>query len=256
MLAGHPFQHGLDEIIVGEKLARTLSGIAVGSSLQLGVSRFKVTGIFKEQGGGRYESEIWGDANQLAPAMGDAGKISAIYVRLASKDDFESFANYLMNLPGLDVNVFRERDYLAQQTDRFRVLVMIPGLAIVSLMGIAAMLAAANTMLSAIQVRLRELGTLRAIGFGPTAVAAQILAEALVLGLLGGAAGALIAAGMLHGESALTSNGLSAMALSLSVRPEAAFAAIGTVLLFSLIAGAWPAILMSRICVVDALRKT
>lgn len=256
LLEGRLFQHGLDEVIVGEKLARMLSGMTIGSSLQLGTSRFKIAGIFKEQGGGRFESEIWGDANQLAPAMGETGKISAIYIKLASSADFDSFANYVSNQPGFDVNVFREHDYLVQQADRFRKLVLIPGLAIVLVMGIAAVLAAVNTMLSAVQVRLRELATLRAIGFSPAIVAAQILTEALILGLLGGAIGALVSGGFLQGESALTSNGLSAMAISLSVRPEAAVAAIGVVLLCALIAGAWPAILMSRICIADALRKT
>ncbi|RUL69175.1 ABC transporter permease [Dyella choica] len=256
ILEGRSFQHGLDEVIVGEKLASMLSGVKVGGSLQLGESRFKVTGIFQEQGGGRYESEIWGDTHQLASAMGEAGKFSAIYVKLAGKDDFAGFADYLDKQPGLEVKVFRERDYLDQQAGRFRALVLIPGLAIVTVMAFAAMLAAANTMLSAIQVRLKELATLRAIGFGPVIVAAQVLAEALALGLLGGVAGALAAAGLLHGESALTSNGFSAMALSLSVRPGAALAAIGMVLVCALLAGAWPAILMSRMGIADALRKT
>ncbi|QAU24221.1 ABC transporter permease [Dyella sp. M7H15-1] len=143
-----------------------------------------------------------------------------------------------------------------QQADRFRKLALIPGLAIVLVMGIAAMLAAVNTMLSAIQSRLRELATLRAIGFDPITVAAQLLTEALILGFLGGAIGALTSVSFLHGQSVLTSNGFSAMAISLSVRPEAALAAIGAVLLCALIAGAWPAILISRICIADALRKT
>ncbi|MHB1059186.1 MAG: ABC transporter permease [Rhodanobacter sp.] len=256
MRAGRAFRHGVDEVIVGEELARTLDGVSIGSWLPLGTTRFRVVGIFGETGGGRHESEIWGDANQLAAALGAAGQASSVYVTLAEPQAFDAFAGYLANLPDFSGKAIRESDYLSRQSDRFRMVVLVPGLALVLVMSLAAMLATVNTMLSAIHARMRELATLRAIGFSSSLVAGQIIGEALVLGALGGAIGIMAAMSLLHDQSALTSNGLAAMAFSLSVSVGMACATIGFVLAFACLAGAWPAVLMSRMCVADALRKT
>lgn len=256
MRSGRAFRHGVDEVIVGEELARTLDHVSIGSWLPLGTGRFKVVGTFGETGGGRHESEIWGDATQLAAALGAAGQTSSVYVTLTEPQAFDAFAGYLSKLPDFSGTAIRESDYLRRQSDRFRMVVLVPGLALVLVMSLAAMLATVNTMLSAIHARMRELATLRAIGFSPSLVAAQIVGEALVLGALGSALGIVAAMSLLHDQSALTSNGLAAMAFSLSVSVGTACATIGVVLVFACAAGAWPAVLMSRMCVADALRHT
>ncbi len=61
------------------------------------------------------------------------------------------------------------------------------------IMAVGAIFSALNTMYSAVSARLREIATLRAIGFGATAMVMSVLAEALVLALIGGVIGALIA---------------------------------------------------------------
>lgn len=255
MCAGQTFRPGVDEVIIGEKLAQTLAGVSVGSLLPLGTARFKVTGIFKESGGGQHESEILGDGTQLAAALGAAGQISSVYVTLTKPQAFDAFASYVAKLPNFGGDAIRESDYLRRQSDHFRMVVLAPGLALVLVMAFAATLAMVNTMLSTIHARMRELATLRAIGFNSLLVAGQIIAEALVLGVLGGAFGIVVAMTLLHGQSALTSNGLSAMAFSLTTSVGAACATIGLVLAFACLGGIWPALLMSRMCVADALRK-
>lgn len=60
-------------------------------------------------------------------------------------------------------------------------------------MGIGATFGALNTMYSAVSARTREIGTLRALGFGAAPVVASVMAEALLLSLLGGVLGAAVA---------------------------------------------------------------
>ena len=57
-------------------------------------------------------------------------------------------------------------------------------------MAVGAIFSALNTMYSAVSARLREIATLRAIGFGATAMVMSVLAEALLLALIGGVIGA------------------------------------------------------------------
>ena len=56
-------------------------------------------------------------------------------------------------------------------------------------MGLGAMFAALNTMYSAVSARTREIATLRALGFGAAPVVVSVLAEALLIGLIGGVIG-------------------------------------------------------------------
>src|SRR3546814_11681327 len=60
-------------------------------------------------------------------------------------------------------------------------------------MAVGAMFGALNTMYSAVSARSREIATLRAIGFGSGPVVFSVFAESLLLALMGGAIGALLA---------------------------------------------------------------
>src|SRR5260221_13309780 len=89
-------------------------------------------------------------------------------------------------------------------------------------------------MLSAIAARTREIGILLAIGYRPIPIFLSFLFEALLLGLIGGLAGCLMA---------LPFNGLKAGAMNLQTFTEMAFAfrvtpmVLGIAVLFSLALG-------------------
>ena len=68
-------------------------------------------------------------------------------------------------------------------------------------MGLGAIFAALNTMYSAVSVRTREIATLRAIGFGAGGVIVSVLAEALLLALIGAGLGAAIAWLLFNGNT-------------------------------------------------------
>ena len=112
------------------------------------------------------------------------------------------------------------------------------------------------TMYAAVATRTAEIGTLRALGFRRTAVLAAFLAEALLLGLLGGVAGLALASG-LQAFSVSTTNfqTFAELAFRFTLSPAIAFEGIGFALGMGLAGGALPAVRAARMNIVEALRE-
>jgi putative ABC transport system permease protein len=126
------------------------------------------------------------------------------------------------------------------------------------LMAFGAIFAALNTMYTAVSTRASEIATLRAIGFGPAAVAASVIAEALLLALAGALVGALIAWMLLDGAnvSAMTGISQSQLTFGLTVDSRLLLTGIASALLVAAIGGSLAAVRAARIPVADALRMT
>lgn len=106
--------------------------------------------------------------------------------------------------------------------------------------------------------RSSEIATLRAIGFGPGAVAASVIIEALLLALAGALAGALIAWFLLDGSnvSAMTGISNSQLTFGLAVDSRLFLVGIASAAVVAVIRGSLAAVRAARIPVADALRMT
>jgi putative ABC transport system permease protein len=126
------------------------------------------------------------------------------------------------------------------------------GLIVGSIMGavfFTLLLLAGNTMMQAVRERTSELAVLKTIGFTDTSVLGLVLAESVLLLVLGGLAGMALAAVVIPGVAA-GSGGM------LNLPPEGARTwslGIGLMLLFGLMVGALPALNAMRLNIVDAL---
>ena len=69
LLEGRMWQPGTSEIIAGTKVADNFVGCGLGEKVKFGMREWTVVGIF-ETGGGGFESELWGDVDQLMDAFG------------------------------------------------------------------------------------------------------------------------------------------------------------------------------------------
>jgi putative ABC transport system permease protein len=252
---GRMFQWGRNEVIVGRGAWNEFTGLDLGSDLHLGQTSWKVVGLF-EAGGGLPESEIWSDAAVLSPAYHRGPTYQALKVKLASTGSFQEFKDALSTDPRLSVKVQRETEYYAAQSRMIVLLVTGLGSIISGLMAIGAVFGALNTMYTAVASRAREIATLEALGFGSSPVVISIVLESLLLALVGGTIGALLAWLAFDGYRAATMNwqSFSQVTFAFDVNRELLVSGVLYALLIGFIGGLFPAIRAARLPLATALR--
>jgi putative ABC transport system permease protein len=255
IVEGSPFQPGRNEVIVGRAAAREFAGLDVGNRLRWGESEWEVTGVFTADES-IYESEIWTDARVLQPAYRRGSTFQSVYARL-EPDAFQRFKDALTSDPRLDVDVLREDEYYAEQSQVLRSVVNTLGNLIAVLMAVGATFGALNTMYSAVAARDREIATLRALGFQGAPVVVSVMAESLLLALLGGLVGGGLAWAIADGYQTATMNwqSFSQVAFSLTVTPRLLAGGIAYALAMGFLGGIFPAIGAVRTPIVAGLRQ-
>ena len=256
MIEGRKFDWGKNEVIVGRGAAQEFAGLQVGSEIKVGRFEWPVVGIF-EAGGGAAESEIWTDAKVLQDAYNRGDSFQSVSVRLNSPAAYQAFKDSLTSNPQLNVQVMRQTDYYAQQSRTMTRLVTTLGIFIASLMALGAVFGALNTMYSAVAVRSREIGTLRALGFGGGAVVVSLLLESLLLALVGGVIGGTLAYFAFNNFHTSTMNFQSFSQLTFAFRVTPALLARGILwaAVIGVIGGLFPAIRAARLPITVALRE-
>jgi len=254
--SGRKFEWGKSEILVGEGALRAFRGLEVGSRLRWGKSEWTVVGTFSS-GGALWESELWCDARVLQPAYNRGNSFQTVYAKLESPEAFERFKDALTTDPRLDVQVLRETEYFGNQGRTLNGIIRWLGIPLAFLMGIGAMFGALNTMYNAVSNRTREIATLRALGFGSSAVVVSVLVEAALLGLVGGVVGATAAWALFDGYRAATLNWdtFSQVTFAFDVNLPLIVRGALLALFLGLVGGLFPAIRAARLPVTAALRE-
>lgn len=253
---GRMFRTGTSEIVVGRAASRQFQGVSVGSTVRSGKTSWQVVGIF-DADGSVAESELWCDARVLQNAYARGNSFQSVYLRLATVDSLQQLKDALTTDPRLNVTVLREPDYYSQQSQVLQSIIRTIGIGIGVLMGLGAIFGAVNTMYSAVASRSREIATLRALGFGSTPVVLSVLGEALLLSVIGGSIGGLIAWAAFDGYQTATMNwqSFSQVAFAFAVTPKLLTTALIYSVLMGLFGGLLPAIRAARLPVVTALRE-
>ncbi len=272
IVAGRNFTPGTDELIVGSRLVDRIENCRLDDVIVLNKTPFKVVGVFEHSG--QFGGEIWGDLDRLVATMHRYGPNRVIAklkpgtelgapnpIDVMFKDEPPdpvpgSLAARLLKDTEVPAKVYTEKQFLASQTVMLSFMLFGLSMGLGVIMGLAAVFTATNTMLSAIAARTREIGILLAIGYRPIPIFLSFLFEALLLGLIGGLAGCLMA---------LPFNGLKAGTMNFQTFTEMAFAfrvtpmVLGIAVLFSLalglIGGAWPAFRAARMRPTVAMRR-
>jgi putative ABC transport system permease protein len=123
-------------------------------------------------------------------------------------------------------------------------------------MSIGAVFGALNSMYSSVSARGKEIATLRALGFGPFAVMMSTVIESVLLALLGGILGALLAYALFNGFQVSTLNGasFSQVVFNFAVTGDLLLQGLVAALIIGFIGGLFPAIRAARMPVAQALR--
>jgi ABC-type antimicrobial peptide transport system permease subunit len=212
-----------------------------------------VVGIL-DAGQSAYASEIWGDSEQLLQAFRRTS-FSSLVVRLQQPGEITQVEAQIAADPRLTVEVRPERQFYEDQGRDLSRFITIIGNTLSVIFSLGAIIGAAITMYASVATRTAEIGTLRALGFGRGAILTAFLLEALLLSLVGAAAG-LLAASFLQVTTISTTNfnSFSELAFSFRMTPGIVLAGAVFALVMGLVGGVLPAIKASRMKIVDALR--
>jgi putative ABC transport system permease protein len=256
LIEGRPFQSGRFEVIVGQAAAQRLGNLTTGRSVQWGGYTWNVVGVFQADGGS-VESEIWCDVGMLQQAFRRQTAFQAVYAKLESAQSFDMLRTALAKDSRLEVDVRQESVYYAEQSRSLTTMITTAGIFIAALMGAGAIFAAVSTMYTAVASRTREIATLRAIGFGGTAVVCSVLAEAVILAFVGGMLGALAAWVLFDGYAVSTLNfrSMSQVAFAFAVTPALIAEGIASAMAMGLVGAMWPAWRAATLSVASGLRE-
>jgi putative ABC transport system permease protein len=253
IVEGRMFRPAVRELIAGLGAARQFRGLSVGSVLRLRNADWTVTGVFTSNAD-VHESELLADVDTVGSSV-ERNSYSSAVALLSSPAEFTRFKDALTSDPQLKVDVRREPEYYAAQSQGLTKAINSVGNTVAIIMAIGAMFGALNTMYSAVAGRALEIATLRAIGFGALPVLLSVMIEALLLSLLGGIIGAALAWLFFNGHSVSTLGGAFAQVVfQLTVTPALVVTGIVWACIIGLLGGFFPALRAARLHVAEALR--
>jgi ABC-type antimicrobial peptide transport system permease subunit len=250
---GRTFRPGSAEVIVGSSIAQRFEGAAIGSLLRFGGRDWRVVGVFEAKGSA-YDSEVWTDADQLLQSF-RRNAWSAVVARLADPAALPAMKTRLESDPRLTLDVKAEREFFEDQSKALSNFISYLGLTLSVIFSVGAMIGAMITMYAAVANRTGEIGTLRALGFRRTSILATFLLEAVLLGIVGGIAGLMLASLMqfIH-ISTLNWQSFSELAFSFTLTPRIIVTSMLFAVLMGVVGGFLPAVRAARLSIVDALR--
>ena len=253
---GRMFEPGKNEIVVGRAAQSEFVGLDVGETIRFGQTEWTVVGTF-DAGGSVSESELWTDVRVLQAAYRRGNSFQSVRVRLESPESIEVLRQTLEDDPRIDPDVLTEREYYSTQSEGLVKFIKLIGYPLTILMAIGAIFGALNSMYSSVSVRGKEIATLRALGFGPTAILVSTVVESVFLALAGGVLGGLLAFLVFNGFQVSTLNGpsFSQVVFDFAVTPELLIQGMKAALIIGVVGGFFPAIRAARLPVALALRE-
>lgn len=253
LVEGRWFQTGQREVVVSKSVRDRFAHANIGDTMEFGKGSWKVVGVF-DAGGSAYESEVWGDVNQMASDFDRQGGFASAYLRATDPISAEALKNRVSDDQRLKLEGMLENDYYAKQTSSGTPIKII-GWVVGVIMAIGSIFAAMNTMYAAVAYRGREIATLRVIGFSRPAILTSFVLESLLLALLGALAGILLMLPF-NGMQTGTSNAVtfSEVVFALRITPAVAIRAIIFALIMGFVGGLAPAWHAARQNILNALR--
>jgi len=253
IVEGRMFRPGSSEVIAGRAVARGFTGASVGDNLRFGGRDWTVVGLFEAAHTG-FDSEIWGDAEQMGQAF-RRNAYSSVILRLADPTRFDAAKAQLESDPRLTVEAKREAAFYAEQSEALATFIRILGSVLSGIFAIGAIVGAMITMFAAVASRTGEIGTLRALGFRRGAVLAAFLVESLLLSGVGGVIGLALASLMqVVDVSTVNFQTFAELAFQFRLTPRIAVQTLVFALGMGLVGGFIPAWRAARMNIVDCLR--
>ena len=246
---------GTDEVMVGASIRGRFKGLDLGQSFELKKNRpVKVVGIFADEGSS-FESEVWGDFHTVRQAFGREGYVSSVRARLDSPSKFDGFKALVEQNKQLGLVVMREGDFFEKQSEATSFILTLLGVMVAFFFAIGAMIGATITMNAQVAGRVREIGTLRALGFSRRSILFSFLLESVALSLAGGVVGALAALPLKAVKVTMLNMGTFAeIVFAFEPTPPILLGSLGLAVFMGVVGGFLPALRAARVSPIEAMR--
>ncbi len=250
---GRMFRPGSSEIVVGKNVYDGFEGVGIGEKLRFAQRDWTVVGYF-DGGKSGFDSEVWGDAEQLMQAFRRIN-YSSVIIKLSDAGNFDTVAKDVDDDIRLALQGKREQLFYEDQSRTLSNFIFYLGTVLSIIFSLGAIIGAAITMYSSVAMRTAEIGTLRALGFRRLSILIAFLTESLLLGLVGGLAG-LCFASLLQTTTISTLNmqSFSQLAFGFVLTPKIFMVTVFFSMFMGFIGGFLPALKASRMKIVDSLR--
>ena len=193
IVEGRAPEPGRDELLVGAlagmKMGLPPQRLGIGQTLSLDGRPWTIVGRF-DAPGSVMEAEIWTPLSDLQLAA-KRDNLSCVVMTLDRGGDFDDVDAFTRTRLDLELVALRESDYYANLRLFYRPIQAMVWVTAI-LIATGGLFGGLNTMYAAFASRVRELGSLQAIGFSRGAIVVSLVQESL----LATAAGALIASGL------------------------------------------------------------
>lgn len=250
LTSGRMFKSGLRELIANNYCGRVYENFNVGDTRVIQGRDWRVVGNF-DLGRANGFCVVYGDVNTVLSAFG-RNSFNEVDVMLQSPAALAELTRAIKADPQLRIRAETEAALAIANSAQVNGILNFVSYFVGAIMAVAATIGAANSLDAAVDSRRRELATLRAVGFGGSAVVASTLLEAVFVALPGAILGAALA-WIFFDDRAVSPFGFQ---FHLAVTPALALLGIGWSLGIGLIAGLMPALRAARVSVSEALRAT
>jgi ABC-type antimicrobial peptide transport system permease subunit len=184
---------GGHEALVSAAYAKRKS-LKLGSTLDLNGTRFKIIGLVSPPLGGQ-TADVYIPLAQLQKLASQKGLANVVLVRATSSSDVARVQKEIEQALGSGAQVASAKQVAASINGSLVDAANLShdlGLVLAIIAAVAAFLVAALLTLSSIGKRVREIGTLKALGWSQRLVVRQVLGECLATGVAGGLVGVVL----------------------------------------------------------------
>src|SRR5438128_4432673 len=255
IVRGRRLNPGLDEVIVGQRIADRIRGLDLDAVVPIQRHDWKIVGIFTSRGGA-FESEVWGDLDAMAGPFRRRGGSNALAVRLKDPSALASFDKWIRDDPEMQLQAVQERKYYEDQAGGLSAtLLFLVGFVSIT-MGVGAVFGDMNTMYAIVAARTREIGTLRALGFSRRSILFSFVLESVLLAFVGGLVGCLLAA-PINGFSTASGQtpSFSEVAFAFQITPDILARGLVFATAMGFFGGLLPALRGAKLPITSALRE-
>ena len=198
------------------------------------------------------------DAKVVQTFFNRGTSYQSVRMKLASPESLQEIKAFAENESRLNVEIKTEADYYAAQSKPITNLIRYIGYPLAFIMALGALAGALNTMYTSVLVRMGEITTLRALGFGAFPSFVGILTESIVIAVFGSAIGLVLAYVFFDGMLVSTLNGASftQAVFEFSVSAQLIKHALALSVLIGFVGGFFPALRAARMPIADAFRIT